>query len=55
MERTPMYRRIMQRLKINWIGLKLSPPLLLGLQEGREEEEERKQWANIEKDVNFYP
>ena len=35
-----MYKRSMQRLKVNWIGLKLSPPLLLGMLEGRREEEE---------------
>lgn len=45
----------MQRLKTNWIGLKLSPPLLLGMLEGRKEEEERKQWEEIEKHARFYP
>lgn len=34
LERTPLYKRIMQRTNIKWIGLKLCPPLLLGLQEG---------------------
>jgi len=33
----------LQTLKFNRIGLKLSPPLLLGMLEGRKEEEERKQ------------
>lgn len=33
LERIPLYKRIMQRLNINWIELKLIPPLLLGLQE----------------------
>jgi len=28
---------------------------LLGLQEGRNEEEERKGWIEIEKNVGFYP
>jgi len=40
----PMYKRSMQRLKVNWIGLQLSPPLLLGMLEGRREEEEKEQW-----------
>ena len=40
LKRKPMYKRSMQRLKVNWIGLKLSPPLLLGMLEGRREEEE---------------
>jgi len=31
LNRTPMYKQSMQRLKVNWIGLKLSPPLLLGM------------------------
>ena len=39
---TPMYKQSMQRLKVNWIGLRLNPPLLLGMLEGRREEEERK-------------
>lgn len=55
LDRTPLYKRAMQRLKVNWIRLKLSPPLLLGLQGGRNEEEERKQWEYIEKNAGFYP
>lgn len=42
LNRTPMYKQSIQRLKVNWIGLRLSPPLLLGMLEGRKEEEERK-------------
>jgi len=42
LNRTPMYKQSMQRLKINWIDLKLSPPLLLGMLEGRKEEEEER-------------
>jgi len=38
---TPMYEKSMQRLKVNWIGLKLSPPLFLGMLEGRKEEYEK--------------
>lgn len=30
---TPIYKGIVWRLKINWIGLKLNLPLLFGLQE----------------------
>jgi len=40
LKRVPMYKCSMQRLKVNWIGLKLSPPLLLGMLEGKREEEE---------------
>ena len=49
-----MYKKSMQRLKINWIGLKLSPPLLLRMLEGREEEEEKRQWEEVERKVGFY-
>lgn len=52
--RTPMYNKYMQRLKVNWIGLKLSPPLLLGMLEGRKEEEEKRQWEEVEKKASFY-
>jgi len=44
----------MHRLKVNWIGLKLSPPLLLGMLEGRKEKEEKRQWEEVEKKVGFY-
>jgi len=33
--RVPLYKKSMQTLQASWIGLKLSPPLLLGLLEGR--------------------
>ena len=42
LERTPLYNKALQRLGINWIGLKLSPSFLLGMLEGRKEEEESK-------------
>ena len=50
----PMYKRTMQRLKVNWIDLKLSPPLILGMLEGRREEEEEEQWEEIERRAGFY-
>ena len=40
LRRVPLYKHSMQSLKANWIGLKLIPPLLLGLLEGTKEEEE---------------
>ena len=49
-----MYKKSMQRLKVNWIGLKLIPPLLLGMLEGRKEEEEKWQWEEVERKVGFY-
>lgn len=41
LNRTPMYKQTIQRIKVNWIGLRFSPQLLLGMLEGRKEEEER--------------
>ena len=35
LNRTPIYKQALQRLKVNWIGLRLIPPLLLGMLEGR--------------------
>lgn len=52
---SPMYERAMQRLNINQNGIKLNPPFLLDLQEGRNEEEERKQWEDIKENAGFYP
>ena len=49
-----MYKKSMQMLKVNWIGLKLSPPLLLGILEGRKEEEEKRQWEEVERKSGFY-
>ena len=31
LNRTPMYKKALQRLKVNWIGLRPSPPFLLGI------------------------
>jgi len=44
LRRVPLYKNSIQSLKVNWIGLKLSPPPPLGLLEGTKEEEERQQW-----------
>ena len=38
LSRTPIYKKSIKRLKVNWIGLRLSPPLILGMLEGRKEE-----------------
>ena len=50
----PMYKQSMQRLKVNWIGLKLSQPLLLRILEGRKEEEEKRQWEEVERKESLY-
>ena len=49
-----MYKRSMQNLKVNWIGLKLSSPLLLGMLEGRKEEEEQQQWEEVDRKAGFH-
>ena len=54
LNRTPMYKQSMQRLKVNCIGLKLSPPLLLGMLEGIKEEEEKKKLEEVERKAGFY-
>ena len=54
LKRVPMYKHSMQRLNVNWIGLKLSPPLLLGMLEGRREEEEEEWWKDIDRKAGFY-
>ena len=54
MNMKPMYKKTIQSLKVNWIGMRLNPPLLLGMLEGWNEEEERKQWEEIERKGGFY-
>jgi len=44
----------MQTLQANWIGPKFSPPLLLGLLEGVKEEEEHRQWEEVERKEGFH-
>ena len=52
--RVPLYKQLMQNLQANWIGLKFSPPLLLGLLEGVKEEEEDRQWEEVERKARFH-
>ena len=54
MVRVPLYKQLMQNLKANWIGLKFSPPLLVGLFEVVKEEEEQKQWEEVDRKVGFH-
>ena len=44
----------MQTLQGSRIGLKYSPPLLLGLLEGVKEEEEHRQWEEVERKARFH-
>lgn len=52
--RVPRYKQSIQNLKENLIGLKFSHPLLLELMEGVKEEEEQKQWEEVERKVGFH-
>jgi len=54
LRRVPMYKRSMQRLQVNWIGIELSPPLLLGMLESIKEEDEQQQWEEVDKKAGFY-
>jgi len=52
--RVPLYKQSVQNLKANWIGLKFSPPLLLGLLEGVKKEDEHRQWEEVERKEGFH-
>lgn len=54
MRRVPLYKQSMKNLKANWVGLKFNPPLLLGLLEGVKEEEEHKQWEEVDRKAGFH-
>jgi len=54
MRRVPLYKYSMKSLKASWIVLKFIPPLLLGLLEGVKEEEEHKQWEEVDKKAGFH-
>ena len=54
MRRVSLYKQSMQNLKANWIGLKFSPPLLLGLLEGVKEEEDKRQWEEVDRKAGFH-
>jgi hypothetical protein len=53
---TPWYKEIVRRIRTNWIGIRMSPPLLLRispldyLQLGKEESD----WTGIVKDKGYH-
>ena len=49
-----LYKKSMQNLQASWIGLKLSPRLLLGLMEGSTEKDEHEQWEEVERKAGFH-
>lgn len=54
MRKVPLNKHSMQSLKANWIGLKFSSPLLLGLLKGVKEEEEQKRWEEVDRKARFH-
>ena len=52
--RVELYKKSMQSLQASWIGLKLSPPLLLGLTEGNTEEDDSQQWEEVDRKAGFH-
>jgi len=52
--RVALYKKSMQNLQASWIGLKLSPPLLLGLIEGSIEKDESEQWEEVNRKSRFH-
>ena len=55
LERAPLYKRAMQAKNIQWLGLKLSPPLLLGLTDEEDTYAQDREWENAENNNGFYP
>ena len=54
MARVALSKKSVQSFQANWIGLKLSPPLLLGLTEGNSKENDRQQWAEVDRTTGFH-
>ena len=52
--RVAHYKKSMQSLQANWIGLKLSPPLLLGMAEDSIEDDGSKQWEEVNRTAGFH-
>ena len=55
MESAPLYKRAMKAKNIQWLGLKLSPPLLLGMNDEKDTDAQDREWENVEKKNGFYP
>ena len=54
LERAPLYKRAMQAKNIQWLGLKLNPPLFLSLNDEKDINEKDREWENAEKSNGFY-
>ena len=52
--RAAHYKKSMQSLQANWIGLKLSPPLLLGMAEDNIEDDASEQWEETNRTAGFH-
>jgi len=49
-----LYKKSMQNLQASWIGLNISPPLLLGLIEGSIEKDDSEQWEEVNRKAGFH-
>ena len=45
----------MKSKNIQWLGLNLSPPLFLGLDDENDIDAQDREWENAEKNNGFYP
>jgi len=52
--RVALYKKSMQSLQASWIGLKLSPPLLLGMTKGRTEKDDSEQREEVNRKAGFH-
>ena len=55
LERAPLYKRAMQAKKILWLGLTLSPLLLLGLNDEKDTDAQDREWESEKNNNGFYP
>ena len=48
LSKSPLYKRIIQKLEVQWIGLRFNPNLFLGIQVRQSQEEESRKLYGIE-------
>ena len=53
LERAPLYKRAMQAKKIQWLGLKLNPHFLVGLNDEKDTDAQDREWESAEKNNVF--
>ena len=53
LERETLYKRAMQAKKIQWLGLKLRPPLMLGPNDEKDTYAQDREWESVENNNGF--